>query len=55
MTPFLDQVARHYEAAGGVEDLCFILPNRRAVAFFRKYLGECVARRNPSLRRVVGE
>ena len=43
MTPFLDQVARHYYAAGGVEDLCFIVPNRRAAVFFRKYLGQCVA------------
>ena len=50
MTPFLDQVARHYDAAGGVEDLCFILPNRRAVAFFRKYLGACVARRKQPMR-----
>ena len=44
MIPFLDQVARHYYAAGGVEDLCFIVPNRRASVFFRKYLGQCVAR-----------
>ena len=44
MTPFLDQVARHYHAEGGVEDLCFIVPNRRAAVFFRKYLGQCVAR-----------
>ena len=44
MTPFLDQVARHYYAEGGVEDLCFIVPNRRAAVFFRKYLGQCVAR-----------
>ena len=44
MIPFLDQVARHYFAGGGVEQLCFILPNRRAAVFFRKYLGECVAR-----------
>ncbi len=50
MEPFLDQVARHYFAAGEVEDLCFIFPNRRAVAFFRKYLGECVARAGRPLR-----
>ena len=43
MTPFLDQVARHYYDAGGVEDCCFVFPNRRALAFFRKYLGGCVA------------
>ena len=50
MEPFLDQVARHYFSAGEVEDLCFIFPNRRAVAFFRKYLGECVARAGRPLR-----
>ena len=50
MTPFLEQVARHYFAAGEVEDLCFIFPNRRAQAFFRKYLGECVARRGQAMR-----
>ena len=44
MIPFLDQVARHYYAAGGVDALCFVVPNRRAAAFFRKYLGRCVAR-----------
>ncbi len=43
MTPFLKQVARHYFSAGGTDGLCFILPNRRAAVFFRKYLGECVA------------
>ena len=50
MTPFLDQVARHYFAEGKVEDLCFVFPNRRAVAFFRKYLGECVARAGRAMR-----
>lgn len=43
MIPFLDQVARHYYAEGGVEDLCFIVPNRRAALFFEKYLAGCVA------------
>ena len=43
MTPFLDQVARHYYAEGGVEDLCFIVPNRRAALFFEKYLAGCAA------------
>ncbi len=42
MEPFLEQVARHYFVAGGVERLCFIFPNRRAEVFFRKYLGELV-------------
>ena len=43
MIPFLKQVARHYYAEGGVEDLCFIVPNRRAKLFFEKYLAGCVA------------
>ena len=50
MTPFLEQVARHYFAAGEVEDLCFIFPNRRALAFFRKYMGACVAQRKQAMR-----
>lgn len=44
MTPFLQQVVQHYFAAGDVGGMCFILPNRRALAFFRKYLGEEVGR-----------
>lgn len=43
MIPFLEQVARHYFAEGGVEDLCFIVPNRRAALFFERYLAGCVA------------
>ena len=50
MTPFLEQVARHYHAAGVDERLCFIFPNRRAAAFFRKYLGRCAARAGRPLR-----
>jgi RecB family exonuclease len=50
MIPFLDQVARHYFAAGEVEHLCFVVPNRRAAVFFRKYLGACVARSGRPLR-----
>lgn len=54
MTPFLDQVARHYYAQGEVEQVCFIVPNRRAAVFFRKYLGECVAReKRPMLAPAV--
>ena len=49
MTPFLDQVARHYYAEGGVEDLCFIVPNRRAALFFEKYLAGCAARSGQAL------
>ena len=43
MTPFLEQVARHYFKAGGIWDRCFIFPNRRSMAFFMKYLGTCAA------------
>ena len=42
MTPFLKQVADHYHKEG-IEDLCFIFPNRRSVVFFRKWLAEAVA------------
>ena len=39
MTPFLKQVATHYMAEGSnVSRLCFIFPNRRSLAFFKKYL-----------------
>ncbi len=42
MDAFLKQVARHYLGSGELKNLCFILPNRRSLVFFRKYLGECV-------------
>ena len=38
MTPFLQQVARHYIEAQGLEDYCFIFPNRRSGQFFAHYL-----------------
>ena len=38
--PFLRQVAEHYRADGEVCGKCFIFPNRRSIAFFRKYLCE---------------
>ena len=38
-TPFLKQVAAHYLQAG-IQDNCFIFPNRRSSVFFRKYLGD---------------
>ena len=38
MTAFLEQVARHYHASGEIEKLCFIFPNKRATAFFKKHL-----------------
>lgn len=42
MTPFLKQVADHYYNKGDISRRCFIFPNRRSMAFFRKYLGEAV-------------
>ena len=43
MTPFLKQVAEHYYKTGGIENMCFIFPNRRSMVFFRKYLADTVA------------
>lgn len=40
MTPFLQQAARHFFAQGGVDKLCFVFPNSRSMAFFKKYLAE---------------
>ncbi len=45
MTEFLRQVADHYFADADISRLCFVFPNRRSMAFFRKYLCEAVARR----------
>ena len=42
MTPFLKQVAAHYHSAGRLDEYCFVFPNRRAMVFFREYLGDCV-------------
>ncbi|MCR5560850.1 MAG: PD-(D/E)XK nuclease family protein [Bacteroidales bacterium] len=45
MKEFLRQVAEHYYAGASDGDrLCFVFPNRRATGFFKKYLGEVVAR-----------
>jgi len=38
MTPFLHQVAHHYLNAQGLEDYCFVFPNRRSGQFFSHYL-----------------
>ena len=43
MVPFLKQTADHYYGIGGIEDRCFIFPNRRSMVFFKKYLTEAVA------------
>lgn len=44
MEAFLEQVARHYFAKGDISDRCFVFPNRRAMVFFKKYLGAEAAR-----------
>ena len=38
MTPFLQQVARHYIGASRLEDYCFVFPNRRSGQFFTYHL-----------------
>ena len=44
MKEFLRQVAEHYYAGAPIQDrLCFVFPSRRAIGFFKKYLGEVVA------------
>ncbi|MDO5443395.1 MAG: PD-(D/E)XK nuclease family protein [Bacteroidia bacterium] len=42
MKEFLRQVAEHWLAQGGMDKCCFIFPNRRSLAFFRKYLSDAV-------------
>ena len=42
MTPFLKQVADHYYDIEGIQDRCFIFPNRRSLVFFKKYMTEAV-------------
>lgn len=37
MTPFLQQVARHYAARPDTSGLVFIFPNRRSMIFFKKW------------------
>ena len=44
MKEFLRQVAEHYYAGAHPEGrLCFVFPSKRAIGFFKKYLGEVVA------------
>ena len=44
MKEFLRQVAEHYYAGARPEGrLCFVFPSKRAIGFFKKYLGEVVA------------
>ena len=43
MKPFLRQVAEHYYGSGtDLSRTCFIFPNRRSMAFFRKHLADTV-------------
>lgn len=49
MTPFLQQVARYYFSLGKMDNLCFIFPNKRSLAFFKKYLSECVVERRQAM------
>ena len=50
MTPFLQQVVRHYHPAGSSGRMCFVFPNKRSASFFRKYLGaECAAAGKPMI------
>ena len=43
MKAFLRQVAEHWYSAGDIRKMCFIFPNKRSLAFFRRYLAETVA------------
>jgi len=43
MKAFLKQVAEHWYSKGDIRKKCFIFPNKRSLAFFRKYLAEVVA------------
>ena len=51
MIPFLQQVAHHYLEVQGLEDYCFIFPNRRSGQFFSHYLQQQLtsASRTPHL------
>jgi len=44
MNQFLSQVAQFWCSKGNLQDRCFIFPNRRSLAFFQKYLSECISR-----------
>lgn len=47
MTPFLQQVAHHYHEAQGLEDYCFVFPNRRSGQFFAHYLQQELTAADP--------
>ena len=47
MLPFLQQVARYYLEAQGLEDYCFVFPNRRSGQFFTHYLKQELTAADP--------
>ena len=47
MKPFLQQVASHYIRTEGLEDFCFVFPNRRSDQFFTHYLKQQLAASSP--------
>lgn len=42
MKSFLQQVAEYYATGQGLEDYCFVFPNRRSGKFFEQRLGEAI-------------
>ena len=53
MKPFLQQVAQHYLEASGLEDYCFVFPNRRSGQFFSHYLQQELVAADKRERKVV--
>lgn len=47
MVPFLHQVAAHYLSVEGLEDYCFVFPNRRSGQFFTHYLKQQLVKASP--------
>ena len=47
MEPFLRQVASHYLVEGGLDRICFVFPNKRSMAFFRRHLSTLVSEAPP--------
>ena len=50
-TPFLQQVVNHYIGQPGLEDYCFVFPNRRSGQFFVHYLQESLVAADNAARR----
>ena len=50
MKPFLQQVASHYIKTEGLEDFCFVFPNRRSGQFFTHYLQQQLVADSPKPR-----